>query len=286
MPDGLNPLGKILSDAMACRGADLGKRYTYRDWEREILEQTGHRIVFSHLRNLVAGRVKRRRHGREDVEPYRPRVETLALALHPLRRYVDEGAVYLAAGYAPPFMIEKATEPWSPPARTHRSGLPTSTHVTQSNVTSESALQIDRIGHLVLIVQDIEASCAFYTRVLGMERVTFGEGRTALAFGQQKINLHQAGHEFEPKAARPAPGSADLCFITRAPLARVMKHLSGLGVPIEEGPVPRTGALRPITSVYIRDPDGNLIEIANELPAQGPAAHPVAGCRQPAQPLS
>jgi catechol 2,3-dioxygenase-like lactoylglutathione lyase family enzyme len=96
-----------------------------------------------------------------------------------------------------------------------------------------------------------------------MQAVTFGDGRMALAFGQQKINLHQHGHEFEPKAAHPLPGSADLCFITRTPLDQVIAHLQVNSVPIIEGPVQRTGAIGSITSIYVRDPDGNLIEVAH-----------------------
>jgi catechol 2,3-dioxygenase-like lactoylglutathione lyase family enzyme len=126
-------------------------------------------------------------------------------------------------------------------------------------------MRIDSLDHLVLTVADIEASCAFYQRVLGMEVVTFGRGRKALAFGCQKINLHQAGREFEPKAQRPTPGSADLCFLTAVPLAQVQAHLAACGVPVLEGPVPRTGAQGPILSVYFRDPDLNLIEVANPL---------------------
>ncbi|MEZ4867795.1 MAG: VOC family protein [Caldilineaceae bacterium] len=123
-------------------------------------------------------------------------------------------------------------------------------------------LEIERLDHLVLTVKSISVTCAFYSRVLGMEVVTFGVGRKALVFGRQKINLHEAGHEFEPKAARPTPGSADLCFITQRPVVEVMAHLRACSVAILEGPVPRTGALGPIKSVYFRDPDQNLIEIA------------------------
>jgi catechol 2,3-dioxygenase-like lactoylglutathione lyase family enzyme len=122
---------------------------------------------------------------------------------------------------------------------------------------------IDRIDHLVLTVRSIESSCAFYSRVLGMEVVTFGAGRKALAFGAQKINLHQAGHEFEPKALNPVPGSADLCLIAATPLSDVIACLAGCEVPILEGPVRRTGATGPIRSVYFRDPDHNLIEVSN-----------------------
>ncbi|RJQ76062.1 VOC family protein [Pseudonocardiaceae bacterium YIM PH 21723] len=124
-------------------------------------------------------------------------------------------------------------------------------------------MELERIDHLVLTVADIPASIAFYTRVLGMRAVEFGEGRHALEFGQHKINLHRHGAEFEPKALRPTPGSADLCLVTSTPLSEVVDQLTGCGVPIEEGPVPRTGALGPITSVYLRDPDQNLIELAN-----------------------
>jgi len=120
---------------------------------------------------------------------------------------------------------------------------------------------------LVLTVASVETTVAFYTRVLGMTEVTFGGGRTALAFGTQKINLRPAGREFEPKALRPTPGSADLCFLADRPLAEVQAHLAAEGVAIEDGPVRRTGARGPILSVYIRDPDGNLIEIATPLSA-------------------
>jgi catechol 2,3-dioxygenase-like lactoylglutathione lyase family enzyme len=123
-------------------------------------------------------------------------------------------------------------------------------------------MNIDRLDHLVLTVADIEATCAFYARVLGMEVVTFGAGRRALAFGRQKINLHEAGREFEPKAQHPTPGSADLCLIASMPLDQVIAHLEACAVRILEGPVPRTGATGPIRSVYFRDPDANLIEVA------------------------
>ncbi len=124
-------------------------------------------------------------------------------------------------------------------------------------------MKLDRLDHLVLTVKDIQATCDFYTRVLGMSVVTFGNNRKALQFGDQKINLHEAGKEFEPKATHPTPGSADLCFITSLPLDAVIAHLRAEGVPIVEGPVRRTGALGPIESVYLRDPDGNLIEVSS-----------------------
>lgn len=124
-------------------------------------------------------------------------------------------------------------------------------------------IRIDHLDHLVLTVASIDESCDFYARVLGMGVETFGEGRKALTFGNQKINLHRAGHEFEPKADRPTPGSADLCFISGTPLDGIIAHLRAEGVAIEEGPVRRTGATGPILSVYFRDPDSNLIEVSN-----------------------
>jgi len=123
-------------------------------------------------------------------------------------------------------------------------------------------MRIERLDHLVLTVRDIAATCDFYANVLGMEVVTFGAGRKALAFGQQKFNLHEAGREFEPKADRPTPGSADLCLIADGALADVIEHLCACGITILEGPVQRTGALGPITSIYFRDPDQNLIEVS------------------------
>jgi catechol 2,3-dioxygenase-like lactoylglutathione lyase family enzyme len=121
---------------------------------------------------------------------------------------------------------------------------------------------IDHLDHLVLTVADIDTTIAFYTAALGMEVVTFGK-RKALRFGDQKINLHQAGKEFEPKAAHPTPGSGDLCFITKTPIEDVVSHLKTLHHPIEVGPVERDGAVGAIRSVYLRDPDFNLIEISN-----------------------
>lgn len=126
-------------------------------------------------------------------------------------------------------------------------------------------MRVNELDHMVLTVRDIEDTCAFYRRALGMETVTFGEGRKALKFGNQKINLHQVGHEVEPRATRPIPGTADLCFLTPTPLAEVIDHLGRVGVPIEQGPVDRTGAQGPIRSVYLRDPDGNLIEVSNRV---------------------
>jgi len=126
-------------------------------------------------------------------------------------------------------------------------------------------IRIDRIDHFVLTVADIAATCAFYETALGMAVVEFGAGRKALAFGGQKINLHQTGREFEPKARHPTGGSADFCLTTTLPLDEVIAHLGRCGITIEDGPVARTGARGPLASVYIRDPDGNLVEISNEL---------------------
>ena len=129
------------------------------------------------------------------------------------------------------------------------------------------SMHIDRIDHIVLTVRDIEATCEFYERALGMSAVTFAGGRKGLAFGAQKINLHPHGREFEPKALHPMPGSADFCLITSVPLAEVMKHLEQAEVKIIEGPVRKTGATGPLLSVYFRDPDQNLVEVSNALPA-------------------
>ena len=118
------------------------------------------------------------------------------------------------------------------------------------------------LDHLVLTTRHRERCIDFYTRVLGMRLETFGAGRIAFRFGDQKINLHEAGREFEPKAERPTPGGLDLCFLADVPLADFIRGLEAAGVPIELGPVPRTGATGPIRSVYVRDPDGNLVEVA------------------------
>lgn len=133
-------------------------------------------------------------------------------------------------------------------------------------MATSSGIVIDRLDHLVLTVTELQATIDFYANVLGMKVVRFGEGRYALQFGRQKINLHERGREFEPKANTPLPGSADLCFIAETPLEDVIRHLERCGVPIEEGPVDRTGAIGKIRSVYVRDPDRNLIEISNYVP--------------------
>jgi len=126
-----------------------------------------------------------------------------------------------------------------------------------------AGIVIDCLDHLVLTVNNLQSTISFYEKVLGMEVVQFGGGRYALQFGRQKINLHESGHEFEPKADTPFPGSADLCFIADTPLDAVIRHLESCGIAIEEGPVARTGAMGIIRSVYVRDPDRNLIEISN-----------------------
>ncbi len=125
------------------------------------------------------------------------------------------------------------------------------------------SIRIEAIDHLVLTVKDIAVTCDFYSRVLGFDAVTFGAGRTALTFGNQKFNLHQSGAEFEPRAHRPMPGSADLCLISSTPIEHVVGHLNACGVEIIEGPVPKTGATGKLISVYFRDPDQNLIEVSN-----------------------
>lgn len=124
-------------------------------------------------------------------------------------------------------------------------------------------MKISHLDHLVLTVADIETTCQFYQSALNFEVITFGENRKALLFGSQKINLHEAGKEFEPKALRPTVGSADLCFVAETPIDEVMAHLHVQNISIVEGPLERTGATGKILSIYLRDPDQNLIEISN-----------------------
>ena len=131
---------------------------------------------------------------------------------------------------------------------------------------------IEQLDHLVLTVASIERTAQFYARALGMRVERFGAGRTALHFGTQKINLHEVGRELEPKAARPTAGSGDLCFIVRTPLDDVLEHLRANGVGIEDGPVERTGATGRIRSLYLRDPDGNLLEVSNRLTDGAPTS--------------
>ena len=127
-------------------------------------------------------------------------------------------------------------------------------------------MKMDAIDHLVLTVKSIETTCAFYTRVLGMQEVNFAGGRKALSFGSQKFNLHEVGKEFDPKAGKPTSGSADLCLLTSVSMDQVIQHLRACSVTILEGPVRRTGATGALLSVYFRDPDLNLIEVSNSLP--------------------
>ncbi|KAM4818079.1 glyoxalase domain-containing protein 5 [Thomomys bottae] len=134
-----------------------------------------------------------------------------------------------------------------------------------SSHTMPSRCFIHRLDHVVMTVKSIEDTIAFYSTVLGMQVTTFKEHRKALCFGDQKFNLHELGKEFEPKAAHPVPGSLDICLITDMPLEELIAHLKACDVPIEEGPVPRTGAKGPIMSIYFRDPDRNLIEVSNYI---------------------
>ena len=122
-------------------------------------------------------------------------------------------------------------------------------------------MRIAGLDHLVLTVADIDTTCAFYEGVLGMQRESFAGGRTALKFGRQKFNLHQAGREFEPKAKAPTPGSADICLIVDD-IDAAAARLRAEDIAIIEGPEPKTGANGPILSIYCRDPDGNLVELS------------------------
>lgn len=126
-------------------------------------------------------------------------------------------------------------------------------------------MKIKNIDHLVLTVADIDTTVEFYTRVMGFEVITFGHNRKALTFGNQKINLHQKGYEFEPKAESPTCGSADLCFIAQTDIHKVVEELKSQNIRIIEGIVERTGALGKIKSIYFRDPDQNLIEVSNYI---------------------
>jgi catechol 2,3-dioxygenase-like lactoylglutathione lyase family enzyme len=126
-------------------------------------------------------------------------------------------------------------------------------------------VRVQRIDHFVLTVEDLDRTIAFYVDALGMTETTFRAGRRALTFGTSKINLHQRGREFDPKAFAPTPGSADVCLVVEEPIDTVVAELMASGIQIEEGPVERTGAGGPILSVYVRDPDGNLIELSNYL---------------------
>ncbi len=126
-------------------------------------------------------------------------------------------------------------------------------------------MEVTKLDHIVLTVRDIEETKLFYRTVLDMEVIVFGEGRVALRFGNQKVNLHEVGKEFDPKAQHPTPGSSDLCFVTPLALEEAMVHVQRCGVEIIEGPVSRTGAISSLLSFCFRDPSGNLIEVANEV---------------------
>ncbi len=128
---------------------------------------------------------------------------------------------------------------------------------------SDNGITLDRLDHLVLTVRDVEATCRFYETVLGMRREEFGAGRIALHFGRQKINVHPDPSPVEIVAKDPRPGTADLCFVTETSIEAAAAHLESLGIDIEMGPIERTGAQGTLNSIYCRDPDGNLIEIAN-----------------------
>jgi catechol 2,3-dioxygenase-like lactoylglutathione lyase family enzyme len=137
--------------------------------------------------------------------------------------------------------------------------------VGAATLNKETPAVIDHLDHIVLTTTDEAACLRFYVDGLGMTLENFGQGRKALRFGDQKINLHVKGHEFEPKAHLPVPGALDLCFIASVPLDEVVKRLAARGLSIIEGPVARTGAVSRIRSVYLRDPDLNLIEISEPV---------------------
>ena len=124
-------------------------------------------------------------------------------------------------------------------------------------------MKIERIDHFVIRTTDVEATCEFYSRVLGMDVETFGKGRKALKFGPHKINLHPDTSDWKPRAADPRVGGEDFCLLTKTPIEEVVEHLKAENVEIEVEPSTRVGALGPITSVYFRDPDGNLVEVSN-----------------------
>lgn len=127
-------------------------------------------------------------------------------------------------------------------------------------------METSHLDHLVLTVRDVKRTVEFYEQALGMKKIIFSGDRVAMSFGNQKINLHECGNEFEPKAFEPKPGSADLCFIIQTPINEAKDYFESLGLEIIEGPVSRAGAIGPMTSLYVRDPDKNLIEVANYGP--------------------
>ncbi|MDT8447483.1 MAG: VOC family protein [bacterium] len=127
-------------------------------------------------------------------------------------------------------------------------------------------MRIERLDHLVLTVRDLEASVAFYRDLLGMEEIEFGDGRRALGFGPHKINLHPIVSDINPRAAQPVAGSGDLCLVIQGSIKALISELDAQGVRIELGPVRRTGALGPLVSLYLRDPDENLVELSSYEP--------------------
>ena len=127
-------------------------------------------------------------------------------------------------------------------------------------------MKLEKLDHLVLPVSDIDRIAEFYTKHLGMHKRTFGNGRVALHFGDQKINLHPAGWDYEPKATVSIAGSGDLCFIVSEPVEKLRLALEQSGIDIIAGPIARTGAIGGLCSIYFRDPDGNLIELSNRIP--------------------
>jgi len=128
---------------------------------------------------------------------------------------------------------------------------------------------INGLDHFVLTVADSDATCHFYGNILGMTIESFGDNRLAIRTGDQKINIHVAGREFSPHAVKPLPGSGDFCLISSSPIATIILEIQARGGVIESGPVARTGATGPLLSIYLRDPDGNLVEIANKVPQNG-----------------
>jgi len=161
--------------------------------------------------------------------------------------FIPEGAIHSAkirAGYSDITFFDE-------PQRYHK------------RKTLDNPMSVDSIDHIVLTVKDIQRTCKFYSETLGMKVFEFGQRRKALTFGKQKINLHEYGKEFEPKAAHVCPGATDLCLVTRTPLTVFVSHLEKLGIDIVDGPVERTGATGTINSIYFRDPDGNLVELSN-----------------------
>ncbi|GAB4224644.1 MAG: VOC family protein [Kiloniellaceae bacterium] len=127
---------------------------------------------------------------------------------------------------------------------------------------SHLSVELDRLDHFALTVRDVEETCAFYEKALGMARQTFGEGRVALRFGRHRININPNPNDLSRKPAVPIPGSAEFCIVVRTPLEKIIAHLRGCGVDLEHGPAEAQGAEGPLRSIWFRDPDGNLVEVA------------------------